>query len=546
MIALITNPVVIPSKKQVKHSVVEVSLSLSTIAFPSTSNVRRRPIWKIHTINNNNSRSTVLPETNGSQNCIQQRYMRISSTLHFKVDYTLAAKFIYFLVAWTYCIQGEVAAFKSQHPAFLSFQEKRPIICYGFKTPCYFPNQQIYYQIKSLLLSSQYGKTRLYMIYAPPGSGYHSIDDEVSELPSTYEPMMEYPGTMRPGKTPENMPFQDLPIGDDDPDPVPWPHFQQHEWHTTIWSQYPPHEHPVPMEQFIELQGRWATPEMEASMRSGIQQRTNDMRQQQQRLADELKNVIPDDRQVITDDDDDDDEEDNEEDEFGSMDSKKIAQALGDGIFGKLGSDDDKALTAAATSATIEAIVGNEVGSSPQQQQKKKSSEEDDDMMLPPFDDEEDLDDFLLGLGLDSDLDLGDDVDDDSDQKKGPATIIKSSNQKQPAKNVVTKNPFTKPVDDDDDMEEDDSVDDEYSIMDPLSLGTLGLDDDDEDDLIGTDTDDTMMTGSGGVNTVPLEAFGDSDSLQDSLEENIFDEGGFDFDTNDDDYGDMGGGDDMW
>lgn len=63
----------------------------------------------------------------------------------------------------------------------------------------------------------------------PPGSGYAGPEYEINELPDSYEPMMEYPGTMRPGRTPENMPFHDLPIGDDDPDPVPWPHFQQIE-----------------------------------------------------------------------------------------------------------------------------------------------------------------------------------------------------------------------------------------------------------------------------------------------------------------------------
>ena len=63
----------------------------------------------------------------------------------------------------------------------------------------------------------------------PPGSGYAGPEYEIDELPDSYEPMMEYPGTFRPGRTPENMPFHDLPIGDDDPDPVPWPHFQQIE-----------------------------------------------------------------------------------------------------------------------------------------------------------------------------------------------------------------------------------------------------------------------------------------------------------------------------
>ncbi len=70
--------------------------------------------------------------------------------------------------------------------------------------------------------------TRLYLV-PPPGSGYAGPEYEINEMPDSYEPMMEYPGTMRPGRTPENMPFHDLPIGDDDPDPVPWPHFQQIE-----------------------------------------------------------------------------------------------------------------------------------------------------------------------------------------------------------------------------------------------------------------------------------------------------------------------------
>ena len=70
--------------------------------------------------------------------------------------------------------------------------------------------------------------TRLELV-PPPGSGYAGPEYEINEMPDSYEPMMEYPGTMRPGRTPENMPFHDLPIGDDDPDPVPWPHFQQIE-----------------------------------------------------------------------------------------------------------------------------------------------------------------------------------------------------------------------------------------------------------------------------------------------------------------------------
>lgn len=412
--------------------------------------------------------------------------------------------------------------------------QKSTFLNYATKTSITIPNTKIkLQQSRCLWRSNTETQQQLHMIYAPPGSGYQSIDDEVNELPSTYEPMMEYPGTMRPGKTPENMPFQDLPIGDHDPDPVPWPHFQQHEWHTTIWSQYPPHDHPIPMEKFIELQGRWATPELEASMRRGYQQRNRGVNnQEQQRLADELKNA-----QVITDDDDyDDDFADDEEDDddFGSIDNEKIAQALGDGIFGKLGSDDDKALTAAATSASVTADAAGSLVSSKQASKKSASSDDvDDDMILPPFDDEEDLDDFLLGLGLDSDLDLGDDDDNIPITKSdsGPATIIKSSNAKQPKPNKIGSK--SAGMDDDD---EDDDDDDESSVnefIDPMALGTLGLDDDD-DDMIGGDGDD-IIGGRSGVNTVPLEDFGDNDSL-DGSDDNVFDEGGFDYD---DDFGDI-------
>lgn len=85
-------------------------------------------------------------------------------------------------------------------------------------------------------------------MFAPPGSGYvrkNEATDEDAALshpeltaadisaispqafPDTYEPMLEYPGTMRPGRTPENMPYHDLPgMNAEDNDPVPWPHFQ--------------------------------------------------------------------------------------------------------------------------------------------------------------------------------------------------------------------------------------------------------------------------------------------------------------------------------
>jgi hypothetical protein len=298
-------------------------------------------------------------------------------------------------------------------------------------------------------------------IYAPPGSGYASLDDEQSALPNTYEPMMEFPGTMRPGRTPENMPFQDLPIGDNDPDPVPWPHFQQIEWHHR-WDA--PHEHPIPMEEFIELQGRWATPEMEAAMRVGARKGVRERREMEE--SEKRDNVI-------TDDDDDDDLD--------------IPVALGDGIFGQLGSSADQAATAAATSPN-----------------RKEQEDEDEDL-------DDGFDDFLLDLGLDAEME------DDSDRKG-------------PQKKIMPRRVGFGGEDDDDD--DDDiglsaaGVTASIDVEDDVDLD-LGLDDDDQDDdLDGTDT-------------VPLEDFGDSDTMD---TEDIFDEGGFDFD--DADF-DMDGGD-MW
>ncbi|GAX12277.1 hypothetical protein FisN_1Hh208 [Fistulifera solaris] len=299
-------------------------------------------------------------------------------------------------------------------------------------------------------------------IFAPPGSGYASLDDEQSALPNTYEPMMEFPGTMRPGRTPENMPFQDLPIGDNDPDPVPWPHFQQIEWHHR-WDA--PHEHPIPMEEFIELQGRWVTPEMEAEMRVGARKGVRERREMEESQKRD---------NVITDDDDDDDLD--------------IPVALGDGIFGQLGSSADQAATAAATSPN----------------RKEQEDEEED------LDDE--FDDFLLDLGLDSEME--DDLD-----KKGPQ------------KKIVPRSVVFGGEDDDDDDDDDiglsaGGVTASIDVDDDVDLD-LGLDDDDDvDDLDGTDT-------------VPLEDFGDSDTMD---TDDIFDEGGFDFD--DADF-DMDGGD-MW
>jgi hypothetical protein len=324
-------------------------------------------------------------------------------------------------------------------------------------------------------------QSRLFII-APPGSGYFRPEDEVSELPDSYEPMMEYPGTMRPGRTPDNSPFHNLPIGDDDPEPVPWPHFQQIEWHHR-WE--PPHPHPLPMEEFIEQQGRWATPEQEAEMRSTTRKASRKRREIEEEKRREEQPLIMD------------DEEDDDDD------ADIFPQDLGEGIFGKLGSTDDEKITAAATSPDV----------------KKKDRYEDEE---DTFDDEGSLDDFLLDLGLDSldDEEEGEDEFDEFDNE--PAAPVAATLLKSPATQgledvVITSDANEEIIIEDDnanlevsasiDVDEDDNLD-------------LGLDDEDE-------LDDSME--------VPLEDVGDSDNLE---VDDFFDDGGFDYDD-----GDFGDGD---
>lgn len=274
---------------------------------------------------------------------------------------------------------------------------------------------------------------------------------------------------MRPGRTPENMPFQDLPIGDADPDPVPWPHFQQIEWHHR-WD--PPHEHPIPMEEFIEMNGRWATAEMEAAMRAGIRRGVRERRQEEET---DKRNVI------ITDDDD---------DELGGMSINEDPISLGDGVFGQLGSDADRAATAAAVD--------------PANQGKAVEEEEEDDT-------EDGLDDFLLDLGLDAEPD-----DDDDD---GGETKTKGK------KDASFDLDF-----DEDDEDDDDSARKGVSLTASSGSDTTTIDVDDDEDMVVMDDDDELEG-----DTIPLDDFNDDSDALDT--EDIFDEGGFDFD---DDFGDSG------
>jgi hypothetical protein len=340
------------------------------------------------------------------------------------------------------------------------------------------------------------------MIYAPPGSGYMSIEDEESELPDSYVPMMEFPGTMRPGRTPENSPFHDLPLADTDPDPVPWPHFQQIEWHHR-WD--PPHPHPIPMEEFIEQEGRWATPEFEAAMRAGVKRGV----QKRKELEEEQKRET-----TIMDDDDDD------------FDPEEI-QELGEGIFGSLGSNADMAITAAATSA-------------PKPGEKTTGKE-----TLPPGDDDEDgLDDFLLDLGLDlgdeeeveedeeeeeeMDEDFSLDVEDDDDEVASAPVL---------AATIPTPTRRSLQTGLEDVTVGDDGEDDDDEVQPGNGTGSINVEEDDDDDMdLGLDDDGGME--DGGVSTVPLEDFGDNDILDTN---EFFDDGGFDFDGGDGDFGDGGG-----
>eukprot|EP00534_Pseudo-nitzschia_fraudulenta_P008058 CAMPEP_0201149566 /NCGR_PEP_ID=MMETSP0851-20130426/10840_1 /ASSEMBLY_ACC=CAM_ASM_000631 /TAXON_ID=183588 /ORGANISM="Pseudo-nitzschia fraudulenta, Strain WWA7" /LENGTH=393 /DNA_ID=CAMNT_0047425991 /DNA_START=69 /DNA_END=1250 /DNA_ORIENTATION=- len=320
--------------------------------------------------------------------------------------------------------------------------------------------------------------TRLGLV-PPPGSGYAGPEYEIDEMPESYEPMMEYPGTMRPGRTPENMPFHDLPIGDDDPDPVPWPHFQQIEWHHR-WA--PPHPHPIPMEEFIEQEGRWATPEMEAEMRAGSRRASRTRRE----MEEEQKRDT-----LIMDDDDDDDEDLADE----------LPQELGEGMFGQLGSTDDAKIIADAVSPDRMNVDSSD----------KKEDDDDDD-------DDAGLDDFLLDLGLDS---LGDDDDDDDDDDAGGDV--------QPAKASPTKSIGLEDVvitedDEDDGMPEEESVN-------PDVTASIDVDDDDDDLELGLDEEDDLDDSM----EVPLEDFGDDDDGMDA--DNFFDDGGFDYGDGD------GGGD---
>lgn len=356
------------------------------------------------------------------------------------------------------------------------------------------------YSVKPSFIARTTRRTAL-MIYAPPESGYATPEDEQNLLPESYEPMMEFPGTMRPGRTPENQPFHDLPIGDNDPDPVPWPHFQQIEWHHR-WE--PPHPHPVPMEEFIELQGRWATPEMEAAMRAGARR---DVRERRELAENDRKSTL------IMDDDEDD------------IADEDIPVELGEGMYGQLGSAAEDAVTADAVSPS-----------------KKK--------LEVTMDDEEDddFDDFLLDLGLDADP---------KDFTPSPKLPNAQGNNKSlmGAMESMLKQTAGDNDDNDIDLDLDLGLLDNASslpggITKSASSTGMSFDNDefdesaaaaiDEDDGLDSGLEDDDELGGDEMTLVPLDDFAD-DNLDD---EDSFDDSGFDYDAGD--YGDGDSGGDTW
>lgn len=209
--------------------------------------------------------------------------------------------------------------------------------------------------------------------------------------------MLEYPGTMRPGRTPENMPYHDLPfLNVDDPNPVPWPHFQEIEWHHK-WE--PPHEQALAMEEFIEDQGRWASVEDEAEMRMGMRRGVRERREMEEAgVGGAARGVggggvsgssLGGEQMVIMDDDD-------EEEDGAGM------GAGSSGIVSNLGLGDG--VKAFLKNAAETASMGDA------DSQDKLDGDIDDDDILG---EDEGEDDFLLDLGLGGDV--GDDIDEDDE-----------------------------------------------------------------------------------------------------------------------------------
>jgi hypothetical protein len=315
--------------------------------------------------------------------------------------------------------------------------------------------------------------TNLYL-RAPPGSGYADMDDEIDYYPDTYDPMMEYPGTMRPGSTPENQPYSSLPIQESDPDPVPWPHFQEIEWHHN-WGS--PHEHAIPMEDFIDMNGRWATAEMEAEMRAGARRGVRERRELEE--AQKAASFILDD-----DEDDDDEEED------------QVKLDLGQGVEAFIGTD---AKPVAVEDAVTEEDVDDE-------------------------DDDDDGDDFLLDLGLD-----GGDATEDAAEEEGEEPAFASGEGTESILEAMQTM-----IDAEDDTEE--GAEEETGIdlnFDDLDLD-FGEDDEDDEEVTAEDDDgedgDFVLLEDDEDDTEEMIPLDDMIGDEDMGDDDEFDDGGFDYD----------------
>eukprot|EP00984_Skeletonema_dohrnii_P018839 scaffold8908_cov106-Skeletonema_dohrnii-CCMP3373.AAC.5 len=247
--------------------------------------------------------------------------------------------------------------------------------------------------------------------------------------------MLEYPGTMRPGRTPENMPYHDLPgLGVHDPEPVPWPHFQEIEWHH-LWD--PPHEQALAMEEFIEVEGRWASVEEEAEMRMGMRRGVRERREMEE--MNKVGGAGGGEQMVIMDDDEDDE----------SM------IGLGEGVEALLKSPVE------ATAVTKKEDIDEE-----------EEEEEDDDG------------DFMLDLGL------GGDDDDDETPSKKKATKMKAGDDEEEDDDLDLDGMlgFGDDDEDDDAVEDDDVIavdddDDDMNLDDYNSKNDGGDDIDTFDDI---------------------------------------------------------------
>mmetsp|Transcript_4400 Transcript_4400/g.7688 ORF Transcript_4400/g.7688 Transcript_4400/m.7688 type:complete len:395 (-) Transcript_4400:116-1300(-) len=332
----------------------------------------------------------------------------------------------------------------------------------------------------------------LRMVYAPPGSGYIEREDESDYYPDTYDPMMEYPGTMRPGRTPENQAYENLPCGDSDPDPVPWPHFQEIEWHHP-WE--PPHPHPIPMEEFIEQHGRWASVEEEAQMRMDVRRGVRERRELEELEKAGASTLIVD------------EDEDEVEEETPRLD-------LGQGV---------ESLIGAAKEATTERVDEEKV------------------------DDDADEVDFLLDLGLDAD-DGDDDSsdasagvgDDDGDEPAFGTSSQSPGDLLEAMQSMIDMEGESGSQDSNEESEDEDiDLDIDLGLLDegdetPTEEDNGDGDDDDDDDMgITMIGDDDSFSGGeddmgGDFQSMTLDEYSSNEDMGD--DEGFFDDGGFDYD----------------